>query len=134
MISDEPTEIETLQEYGLRFDIEENFLDDTSNGFHLESSLIRSAKALERLCFVLAMTTLYLVSVGTDVVKRGKRRVVDPQWFRGASYFKIGWTWVGYALSRFYELISSVSLSSEPDPEPAMASTKQAQKRLQRFE
>ena len=80
------------------------------------------------------MTTLYLVSVGTDVVKRGKRRVVDPQWFRGASYLKIGWTWVGYALSRFYELISSVYLSSEPDPEPAMASTKQAQKRLQRFE
>ena len=85
VISDEPTEVETLQEYGLRFDIEENFLDDKSNGFQLESSLIRSAKALERLCFVLAMTTLYLVSVGTDVVKRGKRRLVDPHWFRGSS-------------------------------------------------
>jgi hypothetical protein len=49
-------------------------LDDKSNGFQLESSLIRSSGALERLCFVLAMTTLYLVSVGTAVVQQGKRR------------------------------------------------------------
>jgi hypothetical protein len=32
---------------------------------------------------VLAMTTLYLVSVGTSVVQQGKRRLVDPHWFRG---------------------------------------------------
>jgi hypothetical protein len=134
VVSDEPTEVETLKEYGLRFDVEENFLDDKSNGFQLESSLIRSAQALERLCFVLAMTTLYLVSVGTDVVKRGKRRFVDAHWFRGSSYLKIGWQWVGYALSRCYALITSVYLSSEPDPEVAQASTKQAQKQQQRFE
>jgi hypothetical protein len=133
VISDEPTEIQSLEEYGLRFDIEENFLDDKSNGFQLESSLIRSPKALERLCFVLAMTTLYLVSVGTAVVQQGKRRFVDPHWFRGASYLKIGWKWVSYALSRGYELISSVYLSSESDPEPAIASRKQAQQRQDRF-
>ena len=133
VISDEPTEVETLQEYGLRFDIEENFLDDKSNGFQLESSLLRSAKALERLCFVLALTTLYLVSVGTEVVKQGKRRLVDPHWFRGSSYLKIGWKWVRYALSRCDELTTSISLSSEPDPEPAMASIKQAKKRQQQF-
>jgi len=133
VISDEPTAVESLEEYGLRFDIEENFLDDKSNGFQLESSLIRSAKALERLCFVLAMTTLYLVSVGTSVVKQGKRRFVDPHWFRGASYLRIGWKWVSYALIRGYELITSVYLSSESDPEPAIASKKQAQQRQNRF-
>ena len=131
MISDEAAELKTLEEYGLRFDIEENFLDDKSNGFQLESSLIRSAKALERLCLVLAMTTLYLVSVGTSVVKKGHRRLVDPHWFRGASYLKIGWHWVNYALNRGYELITSVYLSGEPDPEPAMASKKQDEKRRQ---
>ncbi len=131
VISDEPAELKTLQEYGLRFDIEENFLDDKSNGFQLESSLIRSAQALERLCFVLAITTLYLVSLGTDVVKQGKRRLVDPHWFRGASYLKIGWKWVTYALVRGYELLTSAYLSSEPDPEPAMASKKQDEKRRQ---
>jgi hypothetical protein len=133
VISDEPTAVETLEEYGLRFDIEENFLDDKSNGFQLESSLIRSAKALERLCFVLAMTTLYLVSLGTSVVKQGNRRLVDPHWFRGTSYLKIGWKWVSYALSRGYALTTSVSLSSERDPEPATASKKQAQQRQDRF-
>jgi len=131
VVSDEAAELKTLEEYGLRFDIEENFLDDKSNGFQLESSLIRSAKALERLCLVLAMTTLYLVSVGTSVVKKGHRRLVDPHWFRGSSYLKIGWNWVNYALNRGYELITSVYLSGEPDPEPAMASKKQDEKRRQ---
>jgi hypothetical protein len=32
------------------------------------------------------MTTLYLVAQGTEVVKQGKRRWVDPHWFRGQSY------------------------------------------------
>jgi hypothetical protein len=133
VISDEPTDVQSLQEYGLRFDIEGNFLDDKSNGFQLESSLIRSSEALERLCFVLAMTTLYLVSLGTDVVQQGKRRLVDPHWFRGLSYLKIGWKWVSYALSRGYALISSVYLSSACDPEPAMASKKREQLRQYRF-
>ncbi len=43
---------------------------------------------------MLAITTLYLVSVGTSVVTQGKRRMVDPHWFRDASYLKIGWHWV----------------------------------------
>lgn len=122
VVSDEPTELRTFEEYGLRFDIEENFLDDKSNGFQLESSLIRSAKALERLCFILAITTLYLVSQGTEVVKQGKRRWVDPHWFRGSSYLKIGWNWVKCALARGYALVTKLHLSAEPDPEPAMAS------------
>jgi hypothetical protein len=128
-----PPEVNTLEEYGLRFDIEENFLDDKSNGFQLESSLIRSAKALERLCVVLAMTTLYLVSQGTSVVQRGQRRLVDAHWCRGASSLKIGWKWVHYALSRGDELLTSVSLSSACDPEPVIACKKQEQRRQGRF-
>lgn len=121
--------MQTFEEYRLRFDIEENFLDDKSHGFQLESSLIRSAKALERLCLVLALTTLYLVSQGTEVVKQGQRRWVDPHWFRGQSYLKIGWKWVERALSRGDDLITRWQLSAEADPEPAMASRRRAQKR-----
>jgi hypothetical protein len=128
VVSDEPTDMKTFEEYGRRFDIEENFLDDKSNGFQLESSLIRSAKALERLCLVLALTTLYLVSQGTEVVKQGQRRWVDPHGFRGQSSLKIGWKWVERALSRGYELVTRLHLSAEADPEPAMASKRQAQK------
>ncbi len=128
IVSDEPTDLQTFGEYGWRFDIAENFLDDQSNGFQLESSLIRSATALERLCSVLALTTLYLVSQGTEVVTQGQRRWVDPHWFRGQSSLKIGWKWVEQALSRGYKLVTQLYLAAEADPEPAMASRRQAQK------
>src|SRR4029434_498264 len=104
VISDEAADLKTFEEYGLRFDMEENFLDEKSNGLQLESSLLRSAGALERLGLVLAVTTLYLVALGTFVVKQGKRRLVDPHGFRGLSYLKIGWHWVTYALIRGSEL------------------------------
>ena len=125
MVSDEPTDVKTFDEYGLRFDIEENFLDDKSNGFQLESSWLRSTEALSRLCFLLAITTLYLVSQGTEVVKQGKRRWVDPHWFRGKSYLKIGWDWVKTALSQGFELMARLHLCGEPDPEPAISSRNQ---------
>jgi hypothetical protein len=129
VVSSEPTSMTTFEEYGLRFDIEENFLDDKSNGFQLEASLIRSAGALSRLCFVLAITTLYLVSQGTAVVEQGKRRWVDPHWFRGNSYLKIGWKWVKRALSRGWTLITRLYLPGGPDPEPAKASRKKHARR-----
>jgi hypothetical protein len=132
VISDEPTDVDTFAEYGKRFDIEENFLDDKSNGFQLESSLIRSAQALTRLCLVLAVATLYLVAQGTEVVARGHRRWVDPHWFRGNSYLRIGWQWVKTALYKGWDLITHLHLSGEPDPEPSRASNKQFRKRQQR--
>jgi hypothetical protein len=129
IVSNQPTDVTTFDEYGLRFDIEENFLDDKSNGFQLESSLIRSTAALSRLCLVLAIATLFLVCQGTAVVASGKRRWVDAHWFRGSSYLKIGWKWVQLALKKGYALITRLRLSPLPDPEPAMASRKQAKKR-----
>src|SRR5215470_6984887 len=46
IVSDEPTTVHTFEEYGRRFDIEENFLDDKSHGFQLESSRVRDPAAL----------------------------------------------------------------------------------------
>ena len=109
-------------EYGRRFDIEENFLDDKSNGFQLESSLVRDAEALTRLCLVLAVATLYLVAQGTQVVQTNKRRWVDPHWFRGTSYLRIGWQWVKTALTRGWDLFPTLHLSGAPDPAPSRAS------------
>ena len=125
VVSDEPTGVETFDDYGRRFNIEENFLDDKSNGFQLETSLIRSADALSRLCFVLAMTTLFLVAQGVEVAAQGKRRWVDTHWDRGASYLKIGWSWVRRALVNQWPLLTRLRLPGDPDPEPAIASRKQ---------
>ncbi len=93
ILSNEATSLQTFHEYGLRFDIEENFLDDKSNGFNLERSEIRSSTALSRLCLVLAIATVYLTSIGTQVVNAGKLRFVGPHWYRGNStfsYLRIG--------------------------------------------
>jgi Transposase DDE domain len=125
IVSDEPTSVQTFEEYGRRFDIEENFLDDKSNGFQLENSLVRDADALTRLCFVLAVATLYLVAQGTQVVAQQKRRWVDPHWLRGNSYLRIGWQWVKTALARGWELFATLHLSGAPDPEPCRASASQ---------
>ena len=132
--SDELTGLQTFQEYGLRFDIEENFLDDKSNGFQLESSGIRCAKALTRLCFGIAVATLYLTSQGTTVVAQGDRRRVDPHWFRGHSYLRIGWDWLRHALSRGWELVVSFRLEGGPDPDPVKASRAQYERNQTRFE
>jgi hypothetical protein len=122
IVSDEPTSVHTFAEYGRRFTIEENFLDDKSNGFQLESSLVRDADALTRLCFVLAVATLYLVAQGTQVVAQQKRRWVDPHWLRGNSYLRLGWQWVKSALARGWELFATLHLSGLPDPDPCRAS------------
>ena len=129
IVSDQPTNQRTFEEYGLRFDIEESFLDDKSGGFQLESSLFRSADALSRLVLALAATTLFLVSQGVEVVANGKRRLVDAHWFRGHSYLKIGWKWVLRAAIAKYEIVSRLRLPPVPDAEPAKASRRQALKR-----
>ena len=125
IVSDEPMSVQTFVEYGQRFDIEESFLDDKSKGFQLASSLVRDADALSRLCLGLAVATLYLVAQGTHVVAAQKRRWVDPHWFRGTSYLRIGWQWVKTALTRGWELFASLHLSGAPDPEPCRASASQ---------
>jgi len=125
IISDEPTSPETLNEYGRRFCIEENFLDDKSAGFQLESSHIRDEKALSCLCLILATTTIYLASTGTAIVETQRRRLVDTHWERGLSYLQIGWRWVKLSLNQGHRLLDFIWLCAEEDPEPAMASWKQ---------
>jgi Transposase DDE domain len=134
ILSTEPTTIQTFREYGLRFDIEENFLDDKSNGFDLESSRLRSAPAISRLCLVIAMTTLFLTAQGLAATDSGYRRFVDPHWFRGLSYLKIGWNWVNSALTKNWDFFSSYLFTSNIDPDPAIASSKQYLHKLYRIE
>jgi hypothetical protein len=126
IVSDEPTDLQTLTEYGLRFDIEENFLDDKSAGFQVESSEIRDDKALSCLFLILATATLYLVNSGVAVVTTKKRHYVDTHWHRGLSYLQLGWRWVRYALTHAKRLFSCLWLSPGLDPAPVFASKKQA--------
>lgn len=120
--SDQPVGRHTFDEYGSRFDIEENFLDDKSGAFNLEDSRLRDAQAISRLCFIYAVATCYLVSTGVAVVTLGLRQLVDTHWRRGLSYLKIGWRWCQYALGAGRWLHNFLWLPPEPAPEPAIAS------------
>ena len=50
------------------------------------------------------------------------------------SYFRIGWEWVKTALTQGWKLIQKVRLWGNHDPDPAMASRKQHEKRIYRLE
>jgi hypothetical protein len=134
IVSSEPVSLQTLQEYGLRFDIEESFLDDKSNGFNWEKAGLREATALSRLCLVLAVATLYLTMHGTAIVLAEKRRCVDVHTYRGMSYLKIGWEWVKSYVCKGWDLFSPAMLKTNRDPDPVMASRKQDSERRLRLE
>ncbi|MDD5503099.1 MAG: hypothetical protein PHH26_06530, partial [Candidatus Thermoplasmatota archaeon] len=123
--TDEAADAETLRDYGLRFCVEEGFLDHKSGGFQWESSRLRDEAALQRLCLVMAAATLALVCQGAEVVAEGRRRQADPHWSRGLSYARIGWNWIRRALARGGELIKKLALPTASDPEPCRASRRQ---------
>ena len=81
--------------------------------------------AISRLCLILAMATIYLVSTGTAIDVSGLRFMVDTHWRRGLSYLQIGWRWCKYAVANKKWLLSFLWLPPNPDPEPAIASWKQ---------
>lgn len=125
IVSDEPTNLQTFAQYRLRFCVEESFLDLKSNGFNLEASRLRDKFALSQLCGVIALTMLFLVLQGVQVVASGKRRQVDAHWQRGMSYLKLGWNWIRLAITRQWKIQVFQFLSSLPDPHPAIASKRQ---------
>ena len=126
IVSDQVTSRQTLDEYGLRFDIEENFLDDKSGGFQVQTSEVQTPEALERLFLIIAIATLHFTSTGVEVVRAEVRRWVDTHWDRGLSYLKIGWRWLKQQYRRGWQVFATFWLDPAPDPMPAIASRRQA--------
>lgn len=132
IVSDEPTNLQTFAQYRLRFQVEESFLDLKSNGFQLEASRIRDKFSLSQLCGVIALTMLFLVLQGIQVVVTKQRRRVDPHWYRGMSYLKLGWNWMRLAVTEQQQIQLYWLLSGAPDPDPALASQRQLKDAWQR--
>jgi hypothetical protein len=122
VVSDEPTDARTLDEYGLRFDIEESFRDEKSGGYQIHLSQLATPDVLERLVLILAMTTLHLTTIGVGVVQAEQRRFVDPHWERRLSYLKLGWRWQQQQDQRAWPAFAPFWLDPAPDPFPVLAS------------
>ena len=95
-----------------------------SNGFELARSAIRDAQMLERLCFVLAVATLYLTAQGLEVVESDNRQRVDVHWLRGNSLCRIGWDWIRRAFIEPSTFISQVRFLGNFESDPVVPSLK----------
>ena len=122
MLDEEPS-LQTLWQYGLRFRVEELFLDSKSGAFKLEESRIRDSKSLERLYLVVALALLFATTQGMAVQIEGLRAQVDPHWKRGLSYLKIGLRWLKGVINKGRTLLSPITLLPK-DPQPCFASKK----------
>jgi hypothetical protein len=116
--TDQPARIKTLTEYALRMGIDLGFLDDKSAGFQVQDTELSHPRRLDHLLLVTALCNLYLVSLGTQVVKEGHRRLVDSHWQRHLSYQQLGWRWLDYRLACDASLPMIFDLDPQPDPEP----------------
>jgi hypothetical protein len=79
--------------------IEEMFGDFKQHGFGLESTHLRHFLRLSRLTLAVALLYVWLVSFGSQVVKRGLRRLVDRPDRRDLSIFRIGYNMVERCLT-----------------------------------
>lgn len=80
----------TLRAYRLRMWIEEMFGDLKGNGFDLESTHLRHFLRLSRLTLAVALQYVWLLAFGSQVIKSGKRFLVDRRDRRDYSVFRIG--------------------------------------------
>jgi hypothetical protein len=79
-----------LKVYRLRMWIEETFGDLKRNGFDLESTHLRNFLRLSRLTLAVVLLYVWLVALGSKVIKSGQRRLVDRNDRRDYSIFRIG--------------------------------------------
>jgi hypothetical protein len=85
-----PTRQVTLQGYARRMWVEEMFGDLKDHGFHLAKTQLQHVARLSRLTLAVVLLYVWLVSLGTQVIKAGQRFWVDRAERRDLSIFQIG--------------------------------------------
>jgi hypothetical protein len=89
-----------LRRYRRRMWIEAMFGDMKANGFDLNYTRLRDVRRLERLLLGVCLAYIWLIAVGSWVVKNGQRPLLDRRERRDKSYFRLGWDWLALCLSR----------------------------------
>lgn len=94
LVSDRQGYRDLLRFYRTRMWIEEMYGDWKGHGFDLEATHLDDPDRLTRLVLAVCITFVWLITLGSYVVKRGWRKIVDVKSRRDKSYFRIGWDWV----------------------------------------
>ena len=99
LVSNQPSEAALLKIYRKRMWIEEMYGDMKGHGFDLEVTHLDDQERISRLFLGICMVFVWLISMGSWVVKRGYRHFVDHKSRRDKSYFRIGWDWIERCIS-----------------------------------
>jgi len=94
LISNQPCGRQLIRRYKIRMWIEEMFGDMKGHGFDLEATHLADADRISRLVLAVCMTFVWLITLGSWVVKRGFRHFLDHRSRRDKSYFRLGWDWI----------------------------------------
>ena len=90
----------TLQIYKIRMWTEEMYGDMKGHGFDLESTHLQGLDRLSRLVLGVCLVYVWLICLGSWVVKNGLRHWVDRKDRRDKSYFRLGWDWLERCLAQ----------------------------------
>ena len=91
LASNRPVSYHTVRRYGVRMWTEELYGDLKGHGFDLEATRLGTVERLERLVLGVCLVYVWLIVLGSRVVKNGWRHLVDRKDRRDRSYFRIGW-------------------------------------------
>ena len=94
LVSDCSGKFNLIRMYKVRMWVEEMYGDLKGHGFDLEATRLNDVDRISRLVFATCLTFVWLITLGSWVVKRGFRHFVDRKDRRDKSYFRIGWDWI----------------------------------------
>ena len=99
LASNLPGARETLRAYRRRVWLDEFFGDVKGHGVDLAKTRLWHFQRLSRLLFIVALLYLWLVTRGSQAIKKGQRALVDRRDRRDHSIFRIGWDFAGWLLA-----------------------------------
>jgi hypothetical protein len=93
-----PGGLRAAQAYCKRNWCEQTFRDEKSSGFRWEDSQVTDPQRALRVVLVIVLATLLSISLGTWLLKTGRRRDLDPHTRRRLSIFQLGLRWLKHHL------------------------------------
>lgn len=88
------TATKLIRLYKVRMWTEEMYGDMKGHGFNLEDTHLNDKHRISRLFLAVALTFVWLICLGSWLVKRGFRHFIDVKSRRDKSYFRLGWDWL----------------------------------------
>ena len=87
-----------IQLYKKRMWTEEMYGDMKGHGFDMEATHLDDKDRIARLFLAVAFTFVWLITLGSWLVKRGYRHFIDVKSRRDKSYFRLGYDWIAHCL------------------------------------